>query len=265
MAAGWVAPGNSPSTPMMKAISRSMSGRSVPLPATRHSRAAPGEGAFRPTPPELRVKKIRTLLLNANFQPRAVIPVERAFSLIFEDDALGGGMGKVDVVLTALEVAPGEIPAGMRVWRSVHAEFAVPLVVALRRMHSPLFDLYNIPTGTPNLHALLKRDRSRCLYCLRAGEELEAGNYFTMDHIVPRWRFRQQRDAHRYENLALACLSCNNRKGGRTPEEAGMTLHGVPMEPTRWELVAPDLLECQRVFVRWCREGGPIPAVLIAA
>lgn len=209
------------------------------------------------------MKKIRTLLLNANFQPRAVIPVERAFALMFEDDAVGGGMGKVDVVLTAREVSTGEIPESMKVWRSVHAEFPVPLVVALRRMRSPLFDLHNVPTGTPNLPALVKRDNGRCLYCLRTTEELEPWNHFTMDHIVPRWKFRTPREAHRYENLALACLECNNRKGGRTPEEAGMTLHGIPMEPSRWELVSSDLLECQRVFVRWCREGGPIPEGLM--
>lgn len=211
------------------------------------------------------MKKIRTLLLNANFQPRAVIPLERAFSLMFEDAEVGGGIGKVDVVLTARDVHTGEIPEHMKVWRSVSEEFPIPLVVALRKMHSPLFDLYNIPTGTPNLYALLKRDNGRCLYCLRTERELEPGNYFTMDHIIPRWRFRTKSDAHRYENLALACLDCNNRKGGRTPEEAGMTLHGVPMEPTRWELVAPDLLECQRIFVRWCREGGPIPEGLTVA
>ncbi|MDP9348018.1 MAG: HNH endonuclease [Gemmatimonadota bacterium] len=211
------------------------------------------------------MKKIRTLLLNANFQPRAIIPVERAFALMFEDADVGNGIGKVDVVLTALDVSTGEIPEPMKVWRSVHAEHPVPLVVSLRKMHSPLFDLHNIPTGTPNLQALIRRDHARCLYCLRTEAELGLGNFFTMDHIVPKCRFKRPKNAHRYENLALACLECNNRKGGRTPEEAGMTLHGVPMEPSRWELVAPDLLECQRIFVNWCRDGGPIPEGLNVA
>lgn len=211
------------------------------------------------------MKKIRTLLLNANYQPRAVIPVERAFALQFEDEELGEGIGKIDVVLTAADVDTGEIPEHMKHWHSPNASFAVPLVVALRKMHSPLFDLTNAPTGSPNLQALIRRDRGRCLYCLRTGDELESGNFFTMDHIVPRWRFRSSVEAHRYENLALSCLDCNLRKGGRTPEEAGMTLHGIPLEPTRWQLVAEDLLECQRVFVRWCREGGPVPEGLTVA
>lgn len=209
------------------------------------------------------MKKIRTLLLNANYQPRAVIPVERAFALQFEDDDLGEGIARIDVVLTAADVGTGEIPEHMKYWHSPNASFAVPLVVALRKMHSPLFDLTNAPTGNPNLQALIKRDRGRCLYCLRTADELESGNFFTMDHIVPRWRFRTPAEAHHYENLALSCLDCNLRKGGRTPEEAGMTLHGIPLEPTRWQLVAEDLLECQRVFVKWCREGGPVPEGLM--
>lgn len=205
------------------------------------------------------MKKIRTLLLNANYQPRAVIPVERAFSLQFESEEIGEGIGKIDVVLTAADIHTGEIAEENKYWHSPNSSFAIPLVVALRKMHSPLFDLNNAPTGNPNLQALLRRDRGRCLYCLRTSDQLDPENFFTMDHIVPRWRFRHQSEAHRYENLALACLECNLRKGGRTPEEAGMTLHGVPLEPSRWDLVATDLLECQQVFVRWMRDGGPVP------
>lgn len=205
------------------------------------------------------MKKLRTLLLNANFQPRAVIPVERAFALIFEDADAAGGIGKVDVVLTAQDVLTGEIPAGMKDWHSPSRSFPVPLVIALRKMRSPLFDLFNAPVGAPSLQSLIKRDRGRCLYCLRTASELGPDNHFTMDHIVPRCRFKYKPDAHHYENLALSCRACNLAKADRTPEEAGMTLHGVPLEPTRWDLAAHDLLDCQKVFVRWCREGGQIP------
>jgi 5-methylcytosine-specific restriction endonuclease McrA len=211
------------------------------------------------------MKKLRTLLLNANFQPRAILPVERGFALMFEDGVAADGIGRVQVVLTAKDVHTTEIPEEKKEWRSPTRSFPVPLVVALRKMHSPLFDLYNAPTGTPNLDALIKRDHGRCLYCLRRFENLEEGNFFTIDHIVPRCRFKRKQDAHQYENLALSCLSCNLAKGGRTPEEAGMTLHGVPMEPTRWDLASHDLLECQRVFVRWCRDGGPIPDGFVVA
>ena len=36
-----------------------------------------------------------------------------------------------------------------------------------------------------------------------------------------------------WENIVTACLSCNNRKGGRTPWQAGMRLIRPPVKP-RW-------------------------------
>ena len=44
-----------------------------------------------------------------------------------------------------------------------------------------------------------------------------------------------------------------------------MTLHGVPLEPTQWDLVAPSLLESQRILVRWMMQGGPMPEIFTHA
>jgi hypothetical protein len=211
------------------------------------------------------MKRMRTLLLNANYQPRSIIPLERAFALMFEDESLGGGIGKVHTVLTAADVETGEIPDNLKYWHSATQAFAVPIVMALRQMRSPLFDLPNVGCETPNLRAVKRRDHGCCLYCLRTEDELEQGNFLTMDHIIPRCRFDSPQDAHYYENIALSCLSCNLFKAGRTPEEAGMTLHGVPIRPSAWDLAAVDLMECQRAFVRWCRDGGPVPEGLLVA
>ena len=68
---------------------------------------------------------------------------------------------------------------------------------------------------------VLRRDRFRCQYC-GAREKL------TIDHVFP--RSRGGRDT--WENLAAACIPCNNRKGNRTPEEAGMTLARKPFRPS---------------------------------
>jgi len=45
-----------------------------------------------------------------------------------------------------------------------------------------------------------------------------------MDHVIPRSRG----GASTWENLVACCIPCNNRKGNRTPEEAGMKLHRTP-------------------------------------
>lgn len=68
---------------------------------------------------------------------------------------------------------------------------------------------------------VLKRDGGTCQYC---GVE----NNLTIDHVVP--KSRGGRDS--WENLVAACVSCNNQKGDRTPEEAGMQLARQPFRPS---------------------------------
>lgn len=199
--------------------------------------------------------RVRTVLLNADLEPRAVIPVHRAFSLLFEDGSQGDEIGKVRVLLRATEVGSHHVPEAMRIWRSPGRTHPVPLVIALRDPRSPLFDLVHAPVGQPNLSALLIRDGGRCLYCLRDRSQLGRDNVFTIDHIKPRCRFPDRRLAHRWDNVALACFTCNNKKSDRTPKEAGMTLYGVPFEPTRLHLALGQLLPCQRDFLWLLRHG----------
>lgn len=83
-----------------------------------------------------------------------------------------------------------------------------------------------VPLGERN-DVLFRRDRMTCAYCggvFRAGE-------LTRDHIVP----RSQGGADRWMNVVSACRACNVRKGGRTPEQAGMPLLYAPYQPCRWE------------------------------
>jgi CRISPR/Cas system Type II protein with McrA/HNH and RuvC-like nuclease domain len=60
------------------------------------------------------------------------------------------------------------------------------------------------------------RDKFRCQYC---GERKQPAE-LTLDHIFPRSRGGENTPV----NIVAACLSCNNRKGNRTPEEARMPL-----------------------------------------
>jgi hypothetical protein len=48
-----------------------------------------------------------------------------------------------------------------------------------------------------------------------------------VDHVLPRSRG----GADTWENVTTACLSCNVRKGNRTPREAGMPLARQPHRP----------------------------------
>lgn len=72
---------------------------------------------------------------------------------------------------------------------------------------------------------VLARDGRRCGYCPAPAT--------TVDHILP--RSRGGRNA--WKNTVAACVPCNQRKGDRTPAEAGMVLRIKPTAPT-WATVA---------------------------
>lgn len=74
---------------------------------------------------------------------------------------------------------------------------------------------------------LFRRDDYRCLYC---GERFPVRE-LTRDHIQPRC----QDGADCWTNVVAACRRCNTRKGGRTPEQAGMPLLAIPFTPNRYE------------------------------
>lgn len=191
------------------------------------------------------VTTMRTLVLNANYMPRALVPLERAFALQFS----GSDGGHVVTVLNTFDVEAAEIPNGVRVWRSPGGRHPVPLVLALTRMRNPAFDLPNVRVSRPTLPTVYLRDRGRCLYCGRTSADLGGAARLEVDHVVPRSRFARPCDAHAWSNVALACRPCNQRKGARTPDEADMRLLAPLRAPSRWDLEQDRLLECQRRVV----------------
>ncbi|MBI2889448.1 MAG: HNH endonuclease [Nitrospirae bacterium] len=70
------------------------------------------------------------------------------------------------------------------------------------------------------------RDRNTCQYC---GAHFPK-NELTLDHVKPRSRGGRTT----WENIVCSCIPCNLRKGGRTPQEAGMRLVRAPVKPAWW-------------------------------
>jgi 5-methylcytosine-specific restriction endonuclease McrA len=143
---------------------------------------------------------MRTLLLTPWMAPHKIISWERAVVLLVLD--------KIDV----LEEYDEEIRSPSRTLRT-------PAVARLKktgaaRKHGVRFSRINVYT----------RDGFRCQYC---GERKEM-RHLNCDHVVPRVR-----GGHTvWENIVTSCYACNDRKGSRTPEEAGMTLRRKPFKPS---------------------------------
>ena len=81
----------------------------------------------------------------------------------------------------------------------------------------------------PLTNALLfRRDRHTCAYC---GERFSPRD-LSRDHVVP----RIQGGEDVWTNVVTACCACNQRKGGRRPEQVrGLSLLYVPYAPCLWE------------------------------
>src|SRR2546430_7688977 len=93
--------------------------------------------------------------------------------------------------------------------------FRIPSVIRLREFR-------RIPFQTRALSRknIIMRDRSTCQFC---GRVLPAAE-LTLDHVVPRSRGGRTD----WDNLVACCHPCNNRKGDRLPEEAGLKLLRPP-------------------------------------
>lgn len=155
--------------------------------------------------PTRKLESCPALVLNADYTPLSYYPLslwpwQTAIKAVF--------LERVDIVASYD--------------RAVHSQsldMQVPSVIALRQYvktsEFPAFTRFN----------LFLRDRFSCQYC---------GNqqHLTYDHVVP----RRLGGKTTWENIATACAPCNMRKGGRTPDQAGMSLHVRPIRPTSWQL-----------------------------
>ncbi len=105
----------------------------------------------------------------------------------------------------------------------------VNAIVATHGSHPDAHRFYDRYTPPLSNRALFRRDENICLYC---------GNQFrhsdlSRDHVNP----LSQGGADTWTNVVTACKRCNNHKGSRTPEGAGMQLLAIPFAPTHAEYV----------------------------
>ncbi len=143
----------------------------------------------------------QVLILNASYEPLHVVSWKRAIQLLFQ--------GKVEV----LEESQKKI-------RTVRITIRMPMVLRLLN-YIPLKHKKSIVKfSRTNVFA---RDEYQCQYC---GQDSSKGN-LTLDHIVP----IVQGGDKTWENIVTSCRGCNQRKGGRTPRQAGMKLIRKPTEP----------------------------------
>ncbi|MGD9692148.1 MAG: HNH endonuclease [Phycisphaerales bacterium] len=172
-----------------------------------------------------------------------VVSARRAFSLLMRDLAevihvdQGQYMAYDFSSWAELSIARSSFDADRTDWvRTVRFEIAVPKVVRL--LGYDRLPQQHVKLNRRNLFA---RDRNRCQYCGAGFPTSE----LSIDHVVP----RAQGGADSWENLVCACVRCNARKGGRTPDQARMTLITKPVRPRRNPVIA--LRMGQEKYASW--------------
>ncbi|MGG7465674.1 MULTISPECIES: HNH endonuclease [unclassified Plantibacter] len=140
---------------------------------------------------------MRTLVLNAGYEPLAIVSFKRALMLVMNQKA---------VVV--------EIDSSHPVYAS-SGEFDRPSVILLTR-YVRIPHSRRVPVTR---RGVLRRDGHRCAYCGKAAT--------TIDHVLPRSRG----GVDSWENLVACCLRCNNVKGDRTPAEMNWDLGISPRMP----------------------------------
>ena len=149
------------------------------------------------------------LLLNQNFVPLAVCSAKRAVIMVWA--------GKAEI-----------IKGSENYLHSVSRSFVVPSVIRLLTFITINHKL-KIQLTKQNI---IRRDNGVCQYCGKNNSKM------TVDHVVP----KSQGGKETWENLVCACPECNNRKGHRSLEEAGMTLIRKPKRPSLSTILFPQRL-----------------------
>jgi 5-methylcytosine-specific restriction endonuclease McrA len=140
---------------------------------------------------------MRTLVLNAGYEPQAVVSFKRALVLVLNDKA---------TVIAVDEEHPV---------MGISNAFDRPSVILLTRY-------VHLPRGRSvpvTRRGVLRRDKHRCMYCGKSAS--------TIDHVQPKSRG----GSDSWENLVACCLRCNNMKSDRTPAEMGWKLLSNPRTP----------------------------------
>ncbi len=137
----------------------------------------------------------RVLVLNASYEPLNITSWKRAAVLMIK--------GKAE----SLEENSNH---------TIRNDIKLPTVIRLRYfIQVPYREL------TLNRKNVIQRDNFSCQYCGYRGSKL------SIDHVLPRSRGGEDK----WENVTTACISCNLKKGNRTPKEANMSLKAKPQKP----------------------------------
>jgi len=162
------------------------------------------------------------LALNANWQAIDVYTPQKAFCMMASGAAAGidtSGGSMVPLLWEKWIVLPTE--PGEDAAMTAKGPIRIPRVIIAVN-----YRFLRIKTEPLTHETIARRQDFRCAY---SGRPVRRKNW-SLDHVIPKSRG----GSSSWDNLVIADKEVNNRKGDRTPSEAGLSLLHKPQAPRRY-------------------------------
>lgn len=162
----------------------------------------------------MKTQNTKCLVLNADYTPLTIINWQRAVAWSFKheyDHKLG-----VEII----DFYKDDFITG-----TGNKKHPIPAVVRTIKF----FRINNTRVKFSRKNLFI-RDTYTCQYC---GLKHDI-NKLTYDHVIPKslWNNDTQSPTT-WTNIVTACISCNRKKGNRTPKQANMPLLTLPVMPSK--------------------------------
>ena len=135
---------------------------------------------------------MKTLKLDSSYRPVEIISATDAFGMVY--------MGRANIIEVYEDIC----------FNSVSGSYPIPCVISLNR-----FVRLNKSPLRCNKRNVLWRDRNTCQYC----RQILPAEKLTLDHVTPKSRGGPKS----WDNIVACCHKCNQLKGNRLPQEAGVS------------------------------------------
>jgi 5-methylcytosine-specific restriction endonuclease McrA len=152
------------------------------------------------------------LVLNADFSPLSIIHWKRAIVWSYRYD------NQHPLSIEIVDFYKDDFI------HCVNKNIPIPAVVKTKQY-------FRINSHTVNFSRknLFIRDNYSCQYCGIRKDIKE----LTYDHVIPKSTWNNNGSPTCWTNIVTACVSCNRKKGNRTPKEAKMPLQNLPVVPRK--------------------------------
>jgi 5-methylcytosine-specific restriction endonuclease McrA len=162
----------------------------------------------------MKIENSKCLILNADYSALGIIGWKKALIWSMQNEA--DEKPRVEII----DFYKNDFIQGVN-----NKKYPIPAVVKT----SKYFRIHDQRVNFSRKNLFI-RDNYSCQYC-GIRQEL---NKLTYDHVIPKssWKDRSGSPTN-WTNIVTACVECNRKKGNRTPKQANMPLHNLPIAPKK--------------------------------